>query len=302
MIQHRPLHRFMNARHKIYLLRKKGVPAPWTNDAVLSSCFFTNVYRELDKVTIWVRQHIREPFANDPHLPFYLCVARHFNLPSTLQLLIDKGAMGASLKRPWDGKLAKLLLKRARMAGDTIYTGAYLVSTAGLSMDKVDYSIDKVFNPLFQATCAQLTTSHVCAWAYGPTLEAAHKLLSCYYGWAGFMAYEVVCDLRYTSFLEKAKDKRTWANPGPGAKRGINRLLGNGGTTRGLPVHAYVEYMQELLHSIEAVWDHKPALELREIEHSLCEFDKYERVRLNEGAPRSRYRPPQEPSIAEKCK
>lgn len=29
--------------------------------------------------------------------------------------------------------------------------------------------------------------------------------------------------------------------------------------------------------------------ELREIEHSLCEFDKYERVRLGQGRPRSRY-------------
>ncbi len=33
----------------------------------------------------------------------------------------------------------------------------------------------------------------------------------------------------------------------------------------------------------EAIW---PPLELREIEHSLCEFDKYERVRLGEGKPK----------------
>ena len=33
----------------------------------------------------------------------------------------------------------------------------------------------------------------------------------------------------------------------------------------------------------------KPVLELRDIEHSLCEFDKYERVRLGQGQPRSKY-------------
>ena len=33
-----------------------------------------------------------------------------------------------------------------------------------------------------------------------------------------------------------------------------------------------------------------PRLEMREIEHCLCEFDKYERVRLGEGRPRSKYK------------
>ena len=32
-----------------------------------------------------------------------------------------------------------------------------------------------------------------------------------------------------------------------------------------------------------------PAWEMREVEHTLCEFDKFERVRLGEGAPRQRY-------------
>ena len=35
-----------------------------------------------------------------------------------------------------------------------------------------------------------------------------------------------------------------------------------------------------------------PTLEMREIEHSLCEFDKYQRVKHGEGKPRSIYQPP----------
>jgi hypothetical protein len=35
----------------------------------------------------------------------------------------------------------------------------------------------------------------------------------------------------------------------------------------------------------------KRNFEMREIEHSLCEFDKYERVRNKQGAPRSKYYP-----------
>ncbi|MCI0561982.1 MAG: hypothetical protein MN733_26135, partial [Nitrososphaera sp.] len=34
-----------------------------------------------------------------------------------------------------------------------------------------------------------------------------------------------------------------------------------------------------------------PELELHDIQFQLCEFDKYERVRLCEGRPKSRYNP-----------
>ena len=33
-----------------------------------------------------------------------------------------------------------------------------------------------------------------------------------------------------------------------------------------------------------------PPFELREIEHSLCEFDKYERIRLGQGRPKQKYK------------
>ena len=41
-----------------------------------------------------------------------------------------------------------------------------------------------------------------------------------------FMAYEVVTDLRHTYLLRDANDIMTWANAGPGAMRGLNRLTG----------------------------------------------------------------------------
>ena len=36
--------------------------------------------------------------------------------------------------------------------------------------------------------------------------------------------------------------------------------------------------------------DWMPELELHDIQFQLCEFDKYERVRLGEGRPKARYR------------
>jgi hypothetical protein len=43
---------------------------------------------------------------------------------------------------------------------------------------------------------------------------------------------------------------------------------------------------------LEHNWPHEwPAWEMREVEHTLCEFDKYERARLGEGRPKQRFNP-----------
>ena len=52
-----------------------------------------------------------------------------------------------------------------------------------------------------------------------------------------------------------------------------------------------------LEHWVTLVGDHVPAdqIDMRTIEHSLCEWDKYERVRLGQGKPRSKFTQSSEP-------
>ncbi len=52
---------FVHERHQIYLRRQAGQPKPWTANPILQQYRFTNVYRELDRVTIWIRENWREP-------------------------------------------------------------------------------------------------------------------------------------------------------------------------------------------------------------------------------------------------
>ena len=101
------------------------------------------------------------------------------------------------------------------------------------------------------------------------------------------MAYEVVTDLRHTKWLNNAPDIMTWANPGPGAKRGLNRIHGRE-LTQSVTREQQIQEMRDLLELLNG----KPlSLEMRDIEHCLCEFDKYERVRLGQGKPRAKYKP-----------
>ncbi|MDI9335929.1 MAG: putative DNA base hypermodification protein, partial [Gammaproteobacteria bacterium] len=116
--------------------------------------------------------------------------------------------------------------------------------------------------------------------------------LSQYQGWGGFMSYEVATDMRWTRYLCQASDICTYANPGPGAKRGLNRLSGR--PIEFLPtiqqaIHEMNLVYQQVLKSWPSPSEDWPALEMREIEHSLCEFDKYQRVKNHQGKTRSKF-------------
>lgn len=46
---------FARERHATYLRRQSGAPEPWTDDPILRKFRFTNVFRELDRTTVWFR-------------------------------------------------------------------------------------------------------------------------------------------------------------------------------------------------------------------------------------------------------
>jgi hypothetical protein len=162
---------------------------------------------------------------------------------------------------------------------EKVYTGAYML-TGTLGGTKVEQTIDKILTPLYKNPPTIYKNSLEKTWAeYLP-----------YAGFSGFMAYEVVTDLRHSKYLENADDILTWANAGPGAKRGLNRIHGRLLEQTIKPRQLTIE-MQELLDMAgDYIGSFLPDLEMREIEHCLCEYDKYERVRLGEGRPRAKYK------------
>lgn len=280
-----PLVRFMIERHAIYLRRLSGSPPPWTDDPILRTYRFTNVYRELDAVTQWIKAFIRTPYADHPNLWFMLAIARQINLPETLdEIMRDKEAWPSG--KTWSAsRTRQIMLDRGRR-GEKVYTSAYMLNAHGFERlktrdrDKALFTTELVLKSVWQARKQVEPQLH-------NTLEEAHAAFLPFHGWGGFTAYEVVCDLRYTRYLKDAKDVLTWAHAGPGALRGLNRLLGNPPKT---PMKAHVArtLMRELWFNIRELWPYEP-LELREIEHSLCEFDKYERARRNEGRPKQKF-------------
>jgi hypothetical protein len=281
---------WINERHRIYLARLDNKPWPWTKDEVLQNYKFTNVFRELDTGTIWLRENWRNPYADHGELFFNICVYRVFNWWATAEVI--------GYQEEWDPEGTEAKLRELRKNDIRIFTNAHMM-TATLGGDRITQTVWKILDPLWSLVVDVEPVQ-------GDTLQSAFTRLLKHpdiKGIGPFLSYEIVTDCRHTRYLGNADDIMTWANPGPGAMRGINRIHGkpigwNEDKTyfhsrRQFPPDYYVEFMQYLLEiSPGYLEDHVPSLEMRDIEHCLCEFDKYERATKGEGRPRLKFVPP----------
>ena len=106
--------------------------------------------------------------------------------------------------------------------------------------------------------------------------------------WLGdFRAYEIVTDLRHTCVLEGATDIMVWANPGPGALLGASFILGVEKNSTKAFRGEVLELMRELTRLANepdaGFWPGSwPRWEMREAEHTLCEYSKYVRGQRGE--------------------
>ena len=286
VLQLSPTDRFLywiRERHAIHLRRQSGQPAPWTDDEILQKHFFTNPFRENDKTTAWFRNTVRDPLRDDPAVILATVIFRWFNYIPTGEILMA----GRNLLLDWDEAEVLARLRPIRDVDGKVFTGAFMVNSppGEPKLEAICRRITKVW------TVRKFLLRYAEEWR---TMQAAHNNFIRYDGLGGFGAYEVVCDLRYTRFLEHATDKMIWSNPGPGAVRGLYRVLGRPLTTRNNsscpPVpRDWEARTRELLQMAQAALADLPPLEMRDIEHSLCESDKYIRLLLKEGRAKRQY-------------
>lgn len=308
MSDFRPLWDWINERHAIYLRKTilegkvpthnplNAGPRPTyslsklTHDPILQKYRFCNVFRELDRVTIWIRQNIREPYCCHEHLWFMLAVARTLNWPDTLQELINEDAWPLNPK--FKPSMMTKVLDRRKARGDKVYSAAYMIRAesdkrqASFDWTKQRYIAEIVLGKLWK------DRKH---WHFGRGLD--NKLtgiclsgcwedLQTYRGWGPFMAFQTVLEWRHTRLLKNATDIPYWAAIGPGSMRGLNRLHGREVTTRITQEAALLEMQQLLELSRTKLGKHVPSLELEDIQNSLCETDKYLRVKTSDGKER----------------
>ena len=252
-------------------------PPPWTDDSILQKFKFCQVFREDDRTTRWFRTHIRDPYRDDPEVLMATVIFRWFNYIETGRTLVKN-----KLHLEWDRKKAiEEITKQNKWV-----TGAYIVKTPN-RMDKVTgvaECISHMWGDREKLVEKILETN---------SLEKSWNILRDYPYMGPFMAYEVITDLRHTYLLRDAEDILTWANAGPGAMRGLNRLAGRelGFCKRSHPWNEEMRNLWEISRDkLNPNLIDLDKFEMREIEGGLCEFDKYSRILNEEGRTRSVYK------------
>ena len=321
--------KYARERHQVYLNREAGLSRDkWTRDPILQQYRFTNVFRELDKTTTWFRQNVRDRLRDIPDVLLATVVFRMLNRIEVGEAIFCQQLLplGRFKKAPgptaWDAfrgtgdtSILRHASKTALPRGPYV-TGAYIISSAP-GKPKLDGVLEVIGRFYKQKKRTELSSQDnlLAGWRevannllgekslrmidFG-TLEDTFLWLSQYDYFGKFHSYEIVTDLRHTALLDRAPDINTWCNVGPGARRGLNRVMGRDYKDKTTKTPQMLAEMQELLALSRdpSQWpmdgrnfgEHWPAWELRDVEHTLCEFDKYERVRLGQGTPRGVYR------------
>jgi hypothetical protein len=228
------------------------LPRPWSSDPIFNTYHFCNVRREDDRGTKEIREVVLSAGVQVENLPAVYTAARLLNKASSLKVLQEHGL----------GYGGFSTLKQMRADGETVFHTAYVVSTCGAKMDKLDY---------IQSLVARVIETEVPR----TSCEDAYQALLKVPGMGTFLAAQVVADLKNDRYLAYAPDFETFSTMGPGSKKGLDAIF-NGGTT-----HHNYERRISLLESKLPKGIQEMNIHRQDLQNCLCEFSKYHRLAHN---------------------
>lgn len=267
---------FVRERESVRLKKEAGLARPWTDDERLLDGKFTNVRRMDDFVSRWLMDHWYLPHWDHPNIYTACCLARLFNLPRILDI-ITPDVFTLTKYEPPDWERIRTKVAAAWGTGP-VFNSAYIVS-GEKGKDKVTSVLDWV--RAIHADPPPVDRD---------SMEATWRELCGRRGFGSFTAGQVVADLRWAA-TGSWKDRGSWASPGPGSKRGIERLLTNSYETE-VPAH---DWPAEFAKWIRVCRDRLPRsitdrLEAIDYQNMLCDHvDKSERLLWDQGRLKNRY-------------
>ncbi len=285
--------KFMHSRHRVWRNRfiKKLPREQWANhNKILAQYKYTNIYRQLDRGTLWCLEFIVKPYrkalkalppadigpkAKAKHrevlknLIFQLVMYRLCNRIETFE---KTGLPTHSDFNPL--KMLRRLYKVSKIHSPM--TSAHITLSGSKGFRKMDtlticmmdawYKMDKVVDGILNAKS-------------GEDIYNAIRLIRCC---GGFIAYEIYCDLCYAKVTKFTISD--FVNIGPGCCEGIRLIFPSTKGAKSIKARLYelkemsAKKFDELRIVFRYYNKYEPEmnqLSLRTIEHSLCEYSKY---------------------------
>jgi 5-hmdU DNA kinase, helical domain len=279
--------RFVCERQKIWHRRYVlELPQPWTKNPYLLKNKFTNVYRELDPGTRFSREKIMAVDAPRPDRVFNVMLYRLMCSIPTYQ------KVGFQYLETFDWKSFQGVLRGVYETGQPVFGNAYLISPYS-SMGSA-YKYENVAR-LFRNVHRDFYKFFL-ALDQAPTFERAYKTVNSLYGFGPFLAYQVCLDLTYSSVLLGDQpillfSQNEWARLGPGAMRGMQRMVGYQTQTKNLEGLRYLwshqcDFFERYglkFPFLKDEYNCEVEISLANMQNCLCEFSKYMNIRKGTG-------------------
>ena len=247
---------FAYERQNIFIKKKNGEEAPWTNDRILQEYKFCNTYRVNDRVSQYLIKHViyNGKKYNAKDMIFRIMLFKLFNKESTWELL-EKEIGNITLDN-FDFKTYRKILENSIKNGQAIYNDAY-ISCANkafgydrkhdnhLALLSKMFLEDKIYEKLLSCN----------------TMKEAFDILKAYPLIGNFLAYQLITDINYSEVVNFGENEFTIA--GPGSEREIIKYM----------YYHQEEEFKRLGYNFQRIGN-RP-LQLIDCQGLFCEIDKY---------------------------
>jgi hypothetical protein len=285
--------KYIAERHTIYKKKElQKLPPPWTEDQILRSFKFTCVFRELDRGTKFVTNHVLTRRMSRTNTLFNVIVYRLFN---KIETYLAHGPLDVN---KYEQKALRDLLWKVSL-DNKVFTNAFTVSgysQYGCGLDKItrlSLLLQDLVNKLKKDDADG--TLDKCVFKTDK-MEDAYWYLRTVSGIGPFLGYQIAVDLSYWKVTLFGEDD--FVVDGPGARRGLQWLF----PEEEIKAHGY-EWLNFWLRDNQAsfwkdygidhvaLFDDRPApvMTVMALENGLCEISKYLKAYYSQGRPRNTY-------------
>ena len=238
--------------HKRFLLKE---PPPWTEDPILRERKFTNIYRELDRGTVYLWEHAKSLPRDEMY--FAVIAFRYLNNWKIFEQIGGIPSTSADFER------IRQQLRQLRDRGISIFSRAYrTICAIPMGAFRVDAYVD-----LLQRISKNDHVNFLHRAAKdAPTAELFYESFLTLPHVGPFLAYEIYSDIiRLDPEVKWSEDD--FVHIGPGAERGLSYIFK--APYDGVEKAKQLRKVQKKYLPTEF-----KELTLRNIEHSLCEWGK----------------------------
>jgi hypothetical protein len=265
---------FAAERQAAFLRRMAGQAGPWSEDPILQTYKFCNVFRAADRVSQFlIREVIYGPEAAPADQLFQIVLFRLFSRPETWSGLTEELGHAPVIE---DLDRLTNALEAVRQRQGKLYTHAFILCAADAYGQGAKYlNHVELLRHMFVADGLdeKLLTAG--------SLREIYDLLHSYPLIGDFMAYQIAIDLNYSELINFSENDFT--QPGPGAKRGLAKVfISLGDFSPAETILWMVERQEEEFERLGLEFSGLFGRQIHAIDAQglFCEVDKYTRVAL----------------------